>query len=314
MCFSSQRTARRADLSRLETGQALHIIWLLQQIGAAMEGEQGLDGQENASLIGADMRPTEQIAVLRDRLCALAGVDTFRGYAQSGKVRVPWSTVLKVGGLSRLDDRERKRCWPWWTSILMFRTRWLVWENPSLIALFKTFRNFLRRRRWRSLQEAGDAGNSLKALNTSLADRLPKGASGDPQDGDDGAMDDAEDGEEGDERGYDLHHEAAPAQRPPAAYTPNEPTGEVPPPKRGTPPPDRSNGWEADPYALLMSGLEGIRQGIDLSAFAHLSDLQKREVRLMWRETVETLVYAGMELPDPASEQGDVRWPPFPDA
>jgi len=90
----------RSDLRPLEVAQSLYRRMLGANI-AALEAEQGDDGTTTTQLLAQYLTPTGQIAVLEDRLCTLAGVDSSDAYFGSGRVRVPRTPILARYGMGQ---------------------------------------------------------------------------------------------------------------------------------------------------------------------------------------------------------------------
>ncbi len=101
--------AFRQDLTALERAQTLEMLWLGHQI-AALEAEQQDDSDDTRALLAEAETPAQQIAMLRDRLCELAQVESRDAYLASGaQVRVSWDAVLKAVGLSSMTADRRKK-------------------------------------------------------------------------------------------------------------------------------------------------------------------------------------------------------------
>ncbi|HEX6288297.1 MAG TPA: hypothetical protein VFZ66_03860, partial [Herpetosiphonaceae bacterium] len=97
------------SLTHLELAQTIELLWLGHQI-AAFEADADEDGTQTAALVAAASSPARQIAVLRDRLCAVSGFPSREAYLGSGAhVRVPWTTVLQAIGLAHMTPDQRKR-------------------------------------------------------------------------------------------------------------------------------------------------------------------------------------------------------------
>jgi len=295
--------AQRSDLTPLEQAQSLYILWLSHQI-VALSAKQGLSDDLD-SLIGPDLRPTAQIAMLSQRLESLLGT-TIVAYTQGGDPAVAWSRVLEAVGMGSMSLSKRQRL----LSLLAL--------DPLLQdELAGTPINRVTAAKLAAVDPeeavalvvaAKDAGDINSTVQSTLADRAARAKSGHtdapPSESD---SDDLGDEEELGTTGYDLNDPTAPVSRVAASYTPPAPKGTVAAPGRGTPPPS-ADGWDADAAALLMSGLDAIERGIALSGYRTLTATQKRQVQVVWRPVIESLVAAGVDLPRRDAETDTLRW------
>jgi ParB-like nuclease domain len=98
----------RSALRPLELAQGLWRRIVGEQI-AALEREQTIDPQETAQLLANALTPAGQIAILEDRLCALAGVPTVAAYFGGGRVRVPRKQILERYGMADWNESRLKK-------------------------------------------------------------------------------------------------------------------------------------------------------------------------------------------------------------
>ena len=305
--------AQRSDLTPLEQAQSLYILWLSHQI-VALSDPQGRSADLD-SLIGPDLRPTAQIAILSQRLESLLGT-SISAYTQGGTPAVSWSRVLEAVGMGSMNTRERQRL----LSVLDLDPALQdeLAGKPLNRATAAKLASVAPEEAAALVAAAKDSNDINSTLRAQLDDRAAatpatsrngslKETSDAPPLADPDEEEDFGDDEELGTTGYDLNDDAAPRNRPPAAFTLPEPKGKVPPPGRGTPPP-QANGWDADAFALLMAGLEGIEQGHQRAQYKQLTETQQRQAQVLWRPVVEALVAAGVSLPRRDGETDTLRW------
>ena len=100
--------ALQQPLTPLEDAQALYALWLGYQVEALEQMQEGPSASFQRALTAA-LRPTEQIALLEQRLCQLAGAPEVAAYLGSGRVAVPWQQVLDACGRSEWSADRRKK-------------------------------------------------------------------------------------------------------------------------------------------------------------------------------------------------------------
>ena len=100
--------ALQQPLTPLEDAQALYALWLGYQVEALESAAEGPSESFQQALEGA-IRPTEQIALLEQRLCQLAGATDVAAYLGSGRVAVPWQQVLDACGRGEWTADRRKK-------------------------------------------------------------------------------------------------------------------------------------------------------------------------------------------------------------
>ena len=100
--------ALQEPLTPLEDAQALYALWLGYQVEALEIAQEGPSEAFYAALQQL-VRPLDQIALLEQRLCHLAGVPVIAAYLASGKVAVSWQVVLEACGRSDWAADRRKK-------------------------------------------------------------------------------------------------------------------------------------------------------------------------------------------------------------
>lgn len=299
--------SQRSELTPLEQAQALQTAWLIKNIEATGA----------TPSLEEDLTPAQQIAQLTQHLCSQLQVPSLADHLKTGKVHVPWASVLESVGQSGMDESKRKR---------LIRLLDLSPEVQDLligvnlpVAVLNRLAQMPDAEATALLQTAHDSATDTASV---VRDALPapekpqrderhtKEAQHEESDVHPVAyaMADEGDDENDDDDDYDLNDGTGiKAHTVPPAYTPKEPERKSSSLQRGTPPPDR-DGWTADNMALMMAALESALDACTNEQFNQPNELQMRQMRPIYRELIEVLYALGFELPEQRNEVHEVTW------